>query len=808
LSSAVPDALQRPGLATYDDGDDNKGFILTPSPSHAVTAAILRSGYLSENARPDLDNRMAVNLSSRRVRSARMLLDAVRSGIDPGVALGYRFERSLHDAYDREGVTLDALIAPFRQRFATVGAVDPASDDPARAQRQVIDGLELLNTVRANASLAQGASTLFDALEDGGAFGGYPWGLRDDQGVSLLPARGTPELRALLHAIDDLADALDALGDLAVAEGVFQVARGNFERAGAVMAASAEGRAIPEPEIVRTPRTGRTVAHRIALAVPAVDGRPLCFGSADLLNARNAARPAGWTHGVLGARAAAAPSINAWLASILGPASEIAAIVDEAGGAREVTASDLGLQPIDLLALFAGGVEEGLAHLAERIAFFARPDGVPPGDEPTMSLRLRTRAPGWSVDRKTFFEIAPLLSAVHALAGEARPLDATDLHDAHAADPGRAISPFDVAELRTCAEAALGELESLLTALAEVFLPGATSADVLPDPSAFLTANAGAFAGAPDLIWAARAALFGLLARAAERGTSGMIPPARYDDVSDAARQIRTRIEQAVVEVALRVTRARSSVAISAWADVLRAVFGKSFVVLPRFLVAEAQESADALALNALAARNASALAMQSWFFGVAAVRQRPRLLERAYLLADAFGRPLAPPRAIQLPRKPDEEWLGGVLGPEGGPDGDRASIAVFGASELAGTHGAGWVVDEWTEVVPDRVQSTAVAFHYDAPDARAPQALLLVVPPARVTSWRFEDLLLALDETLDLARSRLVENEHLSDEVYGQLLPALAGEVVPRTVSEESDDVGGRRVILDFGVNRRPARP
>ena len=62
-----------------------------------MTAAILRSGYLSQHAEPDVENRMAVNLSSGRMRLALSLIEGVRAGNDLGALLGYRLERFLHE---------------------------------------------------------------------------------------------------------------------------------------------------------------------------------------------------------------------------------------------------------------------------------------------------------------------------------------------------------------------------------------------------------------------------------------------------------------------------------------------------------------------------------------------------------------------------------------------------------------------------------------------------------------------------------------------------------------------------------------
>jgi hypothetical protein len=88
----------------------------------------------------------------------------------------------------------------------------------------------------------------------------------------------------------------------------------------------------------------------------------------------------------------------------------------------------------------------------------------------------------------------------------------------------------------------------------------------------------------------------------------------------------------------------------------------------------------------------------------------------------------------------------------------------------------AGLVVDEWSEVIPHHREHTGLAFHYDAPNARPPQAVLLAVPPTEYQpTWDLETLEATVLEALDLARLRAVDPEALAG-VPGvdHFLPAL----------------------------------
>ena len=72
------------------------GYVHAPSLNHATAAAILRNGYLT-HATADAPDLLALNLSSRRVRRAKQLLDGIRNGQSLEVLLGIQFERGLHE---------------------------------------------------------------------------------------------------------------------------------------------------------------------------------------------------------------------------------------------------------------------------------------------------------------------------------------------------------------------------------------------------------------------------------------------------------------------------------------------------------------------------------------------------------------------------------------------------------------------------------------------------------------------------------------------------------------------------------------
>ena len=92
----------------------NGGYIHAPSLNQAVTAAVLRNGYLA-NASPGAPEAMAVNLSSERVRLAMGVLEGIRNGQSLASLLGYRLERGLHDRHTVAEV--DVFVFALRKAF-------------------------------------------------------------------------------------------------------------------------------------------------------------------------------------------------------------------------------------------------------------------------------------------------------------------------------------------------------------------------------------------------------------------------------------------------------------------------------------------------------------------------------------------------------------------------------------------------------------------------------------------------------------------------------------------------------------------
>ena len=291
------------------------GFVHAPSLNQAVTAAILRSGYLSNQG--GTQRPFEIDLSSKRVRLALHLLDGMREGQPLGALLGYRFERSLHES------KADQFIAKIRALYPL---------EPGSGKEEVVDGLTLLRSFRTDPRFGQVSGT-----------------------SGLVQGLGA--------AIDEITSALDAVADLAVAESVHQMANGNLLRAGAVLDAIARGDTPPpEIEVVKTPRSGTALTYRLMTAAISVNAP----GWAATPRGQAEPRLNAWAASLLGNPAKV--RIRARYVNAQGQELQH----------TEIGLNQLALAPMDLLSLpETDGVAGELADRIRLAVSRARPTNVP-----------------------------------------------------------------------------------------------------------------------------------------------------------------------------------------------------------------------------------------------------------------------------------------------------------------------------------------------------------------------------------------------------------------------------------------------
>ena len=213
---------------------DDPGFLHAPSIHQAEVAALLRNAHLTHGGGDD--DPFAITITSQRVRLAQRIFDGVRAGRSLGAVLGYLVERDLHER------GLDASIDNAREVSPLPG--QEALPIPARR----LDGLSLHQL----------------------------WSDSEDHAVDHLVAGSQDAAlrRKAAGVLRRLGVAVDAAADLLQAEQVHHMVRGNLTAAVNTLGDIDRGLAPPpELDFVRTPRTGTTVTHRVAVVLP-VDAAP------------------------------------------------------------------------------------------------------------------------------------------------------------------------------------------------------------------------------------------------------------------------------------------------------------------------------------------------------------------------------------------------------------------------------------------------------------------------------------------------------------------------------------------------------
>lgn len=730
------DTQNVPGVGAVEVQPGNGGFIHAPSMSHASAAAVLRNGHLSfkgENAAA-----YAIDLSSRRVRDGRRIFEGVRNGQPIGALLGYELERRLHELY--QGVEgIDALRFALRNVYPLVAnkaGEDPGESAEVIAARNVVDGSLLLRA--------------HDADE-------IPYGTND------LPATGT-ELHGILdNELDRLNELYDATADLLTAEGVFQLVRGNTDAAVPTIRNVVDGLQPPDTVISRSARGGTGLAHRVALVFPS-DPSP--------------ALPAGFPSTPT-PRAQAEPMLNAWIGQLIGPASAVSAVLtyrdvdgnvitsthDPGTGpvvSQSVTIrlSDLGLHPLDVLALAEAVAQENQGSILDRriiaagLADPARdPDATPARFEISYTVE----------EGRSFPEILEVLNTANAVLGASRPLELRDL-----------LSPAEADEV-VAEEVAT---EAVKQRARDFYARATTAKSEMLGALASLQSSVGFEAGiasalklvAPYVTQAFPAPLL---------DNPALLEPGRA-----VIKELERRFNALPQEIDPEEAGYEKLVADAN--TMLKLIFGASFLALPLVDPPRADEIDLSLAARDTLLDNAAGdpdkdLEPDKYLHKIMRSRTRLGRFRKLNLYGRSAGAPRPRVEVVQLPHQPDERWLGLPFDPETPPEEGRAALLLLHyGSELDATQAwAGVLLDTWSEIIPNAKEETGIAFHYDSPRSQAPQAVLVAVPSQSAAFWSFEQLLASLEQTMDLMKIRAVDQELLN---LGQALPTAVFATNPQS--------------------------
>jgi hypothetical protein len=562
-------------------------------------------------------------------------------------------------------------------------------------------------------------------------------------GLTTLLAGAGADAAGLRAALADMHAAIDAVGDAGIAESVHQVAQGNTTRAAATLDAISLGE-VPPPELdhASTAPRGPAITHRLVVL--------LGGGGGDR---------GGWS---TSPRAALEPGLESWAASLLGGAAHaVASVTIGDGAARQVSMAALGVSALDVVAEAPLGELEDTSAWAARLRAWAF-DQDAAAAAAGAPVAIDFAAPPTGTGEISFAELAQVARAVRAVLGRGRALDARDL----AAPDTAAEAARDVVDLEARASGLVAGFRSSAGTLAAL-LPVPTPEVAQPvgeraliEVRTAMRALAGyELAGAiPSTGWreADRAALY------AEAWALSTAATGRLGEVDTAIAAATLADTSAAPGEQTRIDRAIASVT---------TLIGRGAPLLARVRPVGAALSTALANSDALTSGDRSAPA--AWLQSVAAVRAGVARFDDATALADWLGRVPSPLLVAQLPSRVGEPWLAR------NPPADRTSARIHlavaehgGVAALAsGAAVSGILVEEWVERLPTATRSTGLAFHFDAPAARAPQSLLLMVPP-QGEGWDLDLVAATLCATFEDARLRTIGPESLA--AYGHHLPAI----------------------------------
>lgn len=765
---------------------DNLGYIHAPTINHGVAAAVLRQGYKSRQFDPNGEHpeadRMAVNLSSERVRRALALMEGIRTGGSLAALLGRDFEEGLASA-PHTGIASYALqIERFRIVYPYASEKQPAPGQAAHQSAPEQDAKQLVNGL---ALLKADLPVTLPAYASPGPDGDI-WGITIQN-----PAERSAFWLVVREQVNELQNTLDALGDLTVGETIYQAVIGNVEQAAAMLENVAKGKFPPKPDVVHPSRAGISLTHRLLLHLPQQD--PTYFDR--------------WPT-ALSPLAKAEPALNRWLAGFFGDPAHVEIpftySVPATPPALPTTVkttralNELGLHALDVWLLLKPEALQAGSAFDLAFAQVIRADASLP-NRPADPDKIGTVTVDYA-SLGSLRSLLPLFERIRQLLATSRAAGPNDMSGPSRLVPGQphdAASGIVDADIRDRLESVYkavdkltDDLETLLSTAPATGAPLPPAADMLPLRQ--LLQQLGSY-NLPDAYLAA--------------SPDSNDPFGAAKSVSATARKRLAAYTQVL---------ATESDAAVMWNEAGKALLGGDFRLSLSFTLSTGTASSEQLSAakaysQAFEANNSilryhstsphiNPHLMEEWVQGLAPVRDVLNHLEKVVVLneliwngADHHVLPELVPTQLTTRGAAEEYWLGAEYPSTGySPPQDAVSLVQWLPEGYEHTEGsiqqALWL-DEWTETIPHQSEDTSLVFHYDQPNTEAPQTLLLAVSSQpNLESWNWPALLGTVNETLDFAKKRAVEPGNLALTHLGVVLPALVAPVAQEEVTMTLD--------------------
>ena len=410
----------------------------------------------------------AVLAQTRVVAAARAALSVAQTRQNSANA-ALAAANAQQSATAQAAAAAQAAITQLQSQIDTLTPQVTAAESAAQAADAEVENLRA--TLRDQAVEATAANSVTDGLA---LYRRYSDGVRRgtwDQttipfGLGGLPAVSTPAGQAITAVLGGLASTIDAVADLGLAQSVYGLVSGAAPSAAAAADALGQFDLPPDLPVVQAPRSARALTHRLLLLGPAMP-----------------AAPAGWASA--SPRAIAEPALCALAAGLLPAPATVRGRAQwfdpqtgsAVGAAVEVTLSDLGLSPLDVV--YGAQVDGG--ELVDRLLDHVASQGAPAGTPAGAQVRhVSDRSAAWGADVVDWPSLLTVAAALRDLLGSARSADGRDL-----ALPGEAVAGGDdsVTALTARVSSAQTSLGQTATTLAQATgtLQGAVGADAASD---------------------------------------------------------------------------------------------------------------------------------------------------------------------------------------------------------------------------------------------------------------------------------------------------------------------------------------
>jgi hypothetical protein len=718
---------------------ENMGYIHAPSLTQAATAAILRSGYFSHKT-VGTDNKMAVNLSSERVRDAMYYIEGVNSGQDLGALLGYRFERLMHDNH------LDEFILDLRKKFNFTASNITGNNDfeePVVYVQNVTNGLKLIN--------------------DANPF--------DD-----LPMLNSGNIDTIKNFVGILKDHMDAIGDLVLSESIYQMTQGNYPKSGSALKTVSEGSGIREPEFIKTPGTGIALTHRVIINIDAAKIDPK----------KN-----------LTPRSQAEPYLNYWIGSLLGDPDKIIVqyryITGTGSGQKEVIENmklaDLNIQPIDLIYLYLHDQDENnFDKINNYISNFLK---LKKGLN-VIEILNENDEQSLQTDETSLNSLETLISSIKELIISSRSLKPADFelpsaninsaYDKHGfndlSDRLKTLLKSFTDTLTNLISADNLNVPSIIDSVLKLSLLGydvssLSLTDTKPDYIKYIIKNLN------DKIAAANSQYANALNLVQSNESNSV-----QDKYSEAI-----KIFYSIAESLLG----------SPFLMLINFNLNNSHEISESIGHTKGTLNDFSNGLLSFAGSDC----VDPWLQSISKVRSRLNsysLIRNNYDMLNLNSKSEINLFPVQLPLTHDENIIDSWAGAEYPEDYELNAntlsiVAEFPAAYNPSGIQAGIFVDEWVEYIPNSEEVSGVSFNYNQPDSEPPQTLLLAVAPQNTGTWSWEDLQNCVIETFELAKKRTLSPENIWLDPAGNFY-----QVLPAVIAASSYNAGDSSTItIDF---------